>query len=463
MYSADGKIIGTYNADRANRIPIPYSNLSPYLVQALVATEDVRFYDHSGIDFIALGRAIVKRGILGQVNAGGGSTITPQLAKQLYTEHPAKTTSQRLLQKPNEWVTAIKLERLYTKQEIIALYLNYFDFLHGATGIKTADNTYFNKEPKDLDINEAALLIGLCKNPSLFNPVRYPDRAKERRNVVLGQMLKAGYLSQAQYDELSVEPVKLNFHRSDHKDGTAVYFREFLRQYMMMDRPDPSNYPSWNKRQYVIDSIAFDSDPLCGWCKKHTKRDGSFYNVYTDGLKIFTTIDSRMQRYAEESVYGHVARFLQPAFNKENAGKANAPFSGNLTTKQVNQIIERSVTQSERYITMKASGASWEEIHRAFHTPIDMTVFTYHGEIDTVMSPIDSIRYYKRFLRAGFILRAEFFRGGSEGTGFIAGLLQNVQNISNVLRHLLMARNRVIDQACSLSHLPHLNFLLIYD
>lgn len=403
VFSADGKIIGTYNVDRANRIPIPYSNLSPYLVEALVATEDVRFYEHSGIDFIALGRAIVKRGMLGQVSAGGGSTITQQLAKQLYTEHPAKTTSQRLLQKPNEWVTAIKLERLYTKQEIIALYLNYFDFLHGATGIKTAANTYFNKEPKDLNINEAALLIGLCKNPSLFNPVRYHDRAKARRNVVLGQMMKAGYLSQTQYNELSVQPVELNFHRADHKDGTAVYFREFLRQYMMMDRPDPRNYPSWNKRQYVIDSIAFASDPLCGWCKKNTKKDGSFYNVYTDGLKIFTTIDSRMQRYAEEAVYGHVARYLQPAFDKENAGKANAPFSGNLTRQQVNQIIERAVTQSERYITMKESGASWDEIHRAFHTPIDMTVFTYHGEIDTMMSPIDSIRYYKRFLRAGFM------------------------------------------------------------
>ncbi len=403
VYSADGKIIGTYNADRANRIPISYSNLSPYLVEALVATEDVRFYDHSGIDFIALGRAIVKRGLLGQVSAGGGSTITQQLAKQLYTEHPAKTTSQRLLQKPNEWVTAIKLERLYTKQEIIALYLNYFDFLHGATGIKTAANTYFNKEPKDLTINEAALLVGLCKNPSLFNPVRYPERARERRNVVLGQMLKAGYLSHAQYSELSAEPVRLNFHRADHKDGSAVYFREFLRQYMMMDRPDPRNYPSWNKRQYVIDSIAFAQDPLCGWCKKNLKKDGSFYNVYTDGLKIFTTIDSRMQRYAEEAVYGHVARFLQPAFNKENQGKANAPFSGNLTKSQVNQIIERSVTQSERYITMKEAGASWDEIHRAFHTPVDMTVFTYHGEIDTVMSPIDSIRYYKRFLRAGFM------------------------------------------------------------
>lgn len=403
VFSSDGKIIGTYNIDRANRIPIPYSKLSPYLVQALVATEDVRFYDHSGIDFIALGRAIIKRGLLGQVNAGGGSTITQQLAKQLYTEHPAKTTSQRMLQKPIEWVTAIKLERLYTKEEIIALYLNYFDFLHGATGIKTAANTYFNKEPKDLNVDEAALLIGLCKNPSLFNPVRYPERAMERRNVVLGQMLKVGYLSRAEFEEYSAEPVKLNFHRTDHKDGSAVYFREFLRQYMMMDRPEPENYPAWNRRQYVIDSIAFATDPLCGWCKKNTKKDGSFYNVYTDGLKIFTTIDSRMQRYAEESVYGHVARFLQPAFDKENAGKSNAPFSGNLTQGEVNQIMERAVTQSARYITMKEAGASQEEIHRAFHTPIDMTVFTYHGDIDTVMSPIDSIRYYKRFLRAGFM------------------------------------------------------------
>ena len=403
VFSSDGKIIGTYNIDRANRIPIPYSKLSPYLVQALVATEDVRFYDHSGIDFIALGRAIIKRGLLGQVNAGGGSTITQQLAKQLYTEHPAKTTSQRMLQKPIEWVTAIKLERLYTKEEIIALYLNYFDFLHGATGIKTAANTYFNKEPKDLNVDEAALLIGLCKNPSLFNPVRYPERAMERRNVVLGQMLKAGYLSRAEFEEYSAEPVKLNFHRTDHKDGSAVYFREVLRQYMMRDRPEPENYPAWNRRQYVIDSIAFATDPLCGWCKKNTKKDGSFYNVYTDGLKIFTTIDSRMQRYAEESVYGHVARFLQPAFDKENAGKSNAPFSGNLTQGEVNQIMERAVTQSARYITMKEAGASQEEIHRAFHTPIDMTVFTYHGDIDTVMSPIDSIRYYKRFLRAGFM------------------------------------------------------------
>lgn len=403
VFSADGKIMGTYNFDRSNRIPISYNKLSPYLVQALVATEDVRFYDHSGIDFIALTRAIVKRGILGQTSAGGGSTITQQLAKQLYTEHPAKTTSQRLLQKPNEWVTAIKLERIYTKEEIIALYLNYFDFLHGAVGIKNAANTYFNKEPGALTIDEAATLIGLCKNPSLFNPVRYPDRARERRNVVLGQMLKAGYLSQAEYEEHAAEPLELHFHRADHKDGTAVYFREFLRQYMMMDRPDRRNYPAWNERQYVIDSIAFASDPLCGWCKKNTKKDGSYYNIYTDGLKIHTTIDSRMQQYAEEAVYGHVARFLQPAFDEENAHKPNAPFSDKLSAKDINSIMSRAVQQSERYITMKQAGATAEEIHRAFHTPTDMSVFTYHGDVDTVMTPIDSIRYCKSFLRAGFM------------------------------------------------------------
>lgn len=402
VFSADGKIIGTYNIDRANRIPVAYSKLSPYLVRALVATEDERFYDHSGIDFYALGRAVVKRGLMGQESAGGGSTITQQLAKQLYSA-PAKSTMERLLQKPIEWVTAIKLERNFTKEEIIALYLNYFDFLHGAVGIKIAANTYFSKEPKDLTVGESALLIGLCKNPSLFNPVRYPERSKARRNVVLGQMQKAGYLSEAEYATCCAEPIELHFHRADHKDGTAVYFREFLRQYMMMDRPEPKNYPAWNKRQYVIDSIAFANDPLCGWCKKHTKKDGSFYNVYTDGLKIYTTLDSRMQRYAEEAVYGHVAKYLQPAFNRENSNKPNAPFTDQLTHKQVNQIINRAVVQSERYRNMKETGASKEEIERAFRTPTDMSVFTYHGDIDTVMTPMDSIRYYKSFLRAGFM------------------------------------------------------------
>ena len=402
VYSADGKVIGTWNFNRENRVCIPYSNLSPHLVDALVATEDARFYDHSGVDFIALGRAVVKRGLLGQTSAGGGSTITQQLAKQLYSE-TAKSTLQRLLQKPIEWVIAVKLERNYTKEEIIALYLNYFDFLHNAVGIKTAANTYFNKEPKDLTVEEAATLIGLCKNPSLFNPVRYPDRCRERRNVVLDQMRKAGYLTDAQYDEYAAKDLTLDFHRTDHKDGTAPYLREFLRIYMTAERPDISKYPSWNKRQYVLDSIAWVTDPLYGWCNKNFKKDGSTYNLNADGLKVYTTIDSRMQRYAEEAVYGHVARFLQPEFTKENRRKPNAPFTSDLTKKQVNQIMERAVLQSERYRVMKASGASDEEIHRAFHTPTDMSVFTYHGDLDTTMTPIDSIRYVKSFLRAGFM------------------------------------------------------------
>ena len=402
VYSSDGKVLGTWNYNKENRILIPYNKISPYLVKALVATEDERFYEHSGIDFIALGRAIVKRGLLGHASAGGGSTITQQLAKQLWSEK-AHSTTERLLQKPIEWVIAVKLERNYTKEEIIALYLNKFDFLHNAVGIKTAANTYFNKEPKDLTINEAATLIGLCKNPSLFNPVRYPERCQERRNVVLQQMVKANYLSKAEYHELSAEKLKLDFHRADHKDGSATYFREFLRQYMMAEQPQLANYPSWNKSQYVLDSIAWQTDPLYGWCNKNTKKDGSHYNVYTDGLKVYTTIDSRMQRYAEEAVYYHVAKFLQPEFNKENKHKKNAPFTESLTVQQLKSILNRNIQQSDRWRSMKAAGIPEEEIRASFRKPTDMTVFTYGGEIDTVMSPLDSIRYYKSFLRSGFM------------------------------------------------------------
>ncbi|WP_440485038.1 penicillin-binding protein 1A [Segatella hominis] len=402
VYSSDGKVIGTWNLNKENRIVIPYKKMSPYLVQALVATEDERFYEHSGIDFRALGRAIIKRGILGQTNAGGGSTITQQLAKQLYSS-TAQSAAQRMFQKPIEWVIAIKLERYYTKEEIIALYLNYFDFLHNAVGIKTAANTYFNKEPKDLTVCEAATLIGLCKNPSFFNPVRYPERAKERRNVVLSQMVKAGYMDRAEYQNYSSEPLTLNFHRTDHKDGTATYLREFLRQYMMAKRPVRTDYPSWNNVQFVADSIAWDTDPLYGWCNKNFKKDGSPYNVYSDGLKVFTTIDSRMQKYAEEAVYQHVARYLQPAFDKENKPKPSSPYSDKLTPQQIRNILNRSINQSERWRTMKAAGCTPEEIKEAFRKKIEMTVFTYHGDIDTLMSPLDSIRYYKGFLRSGFM------------------------------------------------------------
>ena len=402
VYTADGKVMGTWNLNRENRICVPYSNLSPYLVKALVATEDARFYEHSGIDFYALGRAIVKRGILGQENAGGGSTITQQLAKQLYSD-VAHSSLERLLQKPIEWVIAVKLERNYTKEELIALYLNYFDFLHNSVGIKTASNTYFNKEPNELSVVEAATLIGLCKNPSLFNPVRYPERCLNRRNVVLLQMQKAGYLSTAEYNQLCDEKLVLDFHRVDHKDGIATYFREFLRQYMMARRPDLNDYPAWNKRQYVIDSIAWNNDPLYGWCNKNFKRDGKPYNIYTDGLKIMTTIDSRMQKYAEEAVFAQVAKNLQPAFNRANKSKRNAPFSDNLTSKQVREIMHRAMVQSERYRVLKSKGLSEDEIKQSFRTKVDMTLFSYHGDIDTVMTPMDSIRYVKSFLRTGFM------------------------------------------------------------
>ena len=404
VYSSDGKVLGTWHLNKENRVVVPYEKISPYVVNALVATEDERFYEHSGIDFWALGRAIVKRGILGQTEAGGGSTITQQLAKQLYSEK-AHSTLERLMQKPIEWVIAIKLERNYTKQEIITLYLNYFDFLHNAVGIKTAANTYFNKEPSQLDICESATLVGLCKNPSLFNPVRYPERARQRRNVVLAQMLKVGYFTQAQYDKERVKPLKLDFHRIDHKDGTATYFREFLRLYMMAKRPDrndESRYPSWNQNQYVYDSIAWETDPLYGWCNKNRKRDGEPYNLYADGLKVYTTIDSRMQQFAEKAMYDHVAHYLQPQFEKENRGKPNAPYS-NLSAKQVASILNRSKTQSERYRVMRQAGCSDEEIDEAFNTKVHMTVFTYHGDVDTLMSPMDSIRYYKKFLRSGMM------------------------------------------------------------
>lgn len=401
IYSADGKVIGTWNQDKENRVHISFDKISPYVVEALVATEDVRFYEHSGVDFIALTRAVVKRGLLGQASAGGGSTITQQLAKQLYSTK-AHSTFERLLQKPIEWVIAVKLERNFTKEEIVMMYLNQFDFLHNAVGIKVAANTYFSKEPQDLKLEEAAMLIGLCKNPSYFNPVRHEDRCMERRNVVLQQMKKAGYISQSQYDETAAKPIELKFHRVDHKDGSATYFREFLRRYMMATKPERSKYPSWQNVQYTIDSIAWEHDPLYGWCNKNQKKDGTPYSIYKDGLKVFTTIDSRMQQYAEDAVYNHVARYLQPAFNRENRNKPNAPFTDQLTPKEVRQILNRSIVQSERYRSMKAAGYSEEEIRESFKKKTDMTVFSYNGEIDTVMTPLDSIRYYKSFLRSGF-------------------------------------------------------------
>ena len=402
IYSSDGKLIGTWNYNRENRVMVDYTKLSPHLVHALVATEDARFYEHSGVDFYALGRAVIKRGLMGQKSAGGGSTITQQLAKQLYSEH-ASTTMERLLQKPIEWVIAVKLERNYTKDEILTMYLNYFDFLHNAVGIKTASNTYFSKDPIDLTVNEAATLVGLCKNPSYYNPVRYPERSRDRRNVVLGQMLKEGYLTQADYDKYSAEPMQLHFHIADHKDGLATYFRDFLRRYLTAKKPERALYASWNMVKYHIDSINWVSDPLYGWCNKNKKRNGDYYSIYTDGLRVHTTIDSRMQKYAEQAVYEHVVKFLQPNFNEGKKSKANFPYSSSLTSSQVQQVLMRNIRQCERYRVLKESGASDDEIQKSFRMAVPMTIFTYHGSVDTTMTPLDSIKYYKSFLRAGFM------------------------------------------------------------
>jgi penicillin-binding protein 1A len=391
--------LGTYALD--NRIRVNYNELSPDLVKALIATEDIRFAGHSGIDVQGLFRAVIKRGLLFQKNAGGGSTITQQLAKQLYSPG-ASNFFERLLQKPIEWVIAVKLERYYTKEEIINLYLNKFDFLYNAIGIQSASQVYFNATPKELKTEEAATLIGMCKNPSYYNPVRYNERSKGRRNVVLSQMKKAGYLSKAQCDSLTALPLTLHFTRIDHKEGLAPYFREYLRMVMTAKKPERKNYAAWQSQKFQEDSVSWEINPLYGWCNKNKKTDDSYYNIYTDGLKIYTTIDARMQQYAEEAVREHIGGTLQPAFFKEKKGNSYAPFSRTLSQEEVDAIMLRSMQQTDRYRRLKKAGASDAEIRKEFQQPVEMTVFSWEGKIDTVMSPMDSIRYHKSFLRSAF-------------------------------------------------------------
>ena len=402
VISDDGKILGTWSLSKENRLYVGYEDLSPNLVHALVATEDVRFSEHSGIDAKAFMRAVIKRGVLMQKNAGGGSTITQQLAKQFYSP-TADNVMERLLQKPIEWVIAVKLERYYTKEEILTMYLNKFDFLNNAVGIKTAAGTYFSKEPKDLSIEEAATLVGMCKNPSLYNPRRFNERTRGRRNVVLDQMRKAGYLTEAERDSLQALPLVLKYRPVDHNDGLATYFREYLRGVLNAKKPVKKNYRGWQMQKFYEDSLAWETNPLYGWCAKNKKKDGSNYNLYTDGLKIYTTINSRMQQYAEEAVQEHVAEYLQPRFFTEKKGRKTAPYTNQLTPEEVETILNRSIRQSERRRVMKAAGCSDAEIMKAFNTPREMTVFTYQGEKDTIMTPLDSIKYYKHFLRAGFM------------------------------------------------------------
>ncbi|MGM9846453.1 MAG: transglycosylase domain-containing protein [Muribaculaceae bacterium] len=404
VYSCDGEELGRYFRNTGNRVYADYEDISPYVIQALVATEDSRFEDHSGIDMRAMCRVFVKTLILQQKNAGGGSTITQQLAKQLYSPS-SDNIIERAFQKPIEWMIAVKLERFYSKDEIIKMYLNQFDFLYNAVGIKSASYVYFGKDAINLNIEEAAMLVGMVKNPSYFNPVRRLEITTNRRNVVLNQMYKEDMITKTQYDSLCNIPIKLDFHKVDHKEGLAPYFREELRRFLTAKKPKYSDYFEWEKQKYVDDSLLWENNALYGWIEKNPKPDGSKYDIYTDGLKIYTTIDSRMQRYAEESVVEHLSS-LQKQFFREKKNVACAPYTTNrdeISLQQINSLINRALRQTDRYRVMKKNGASDAEIQKAFTTPIDMRVFTYDGVVDTIMTPRDSVLYNKHFLRTGFM------------------------------------------------------------
>lgn len=367
VISADQKVIGKYYIE--NRTDVEFSQLSPHLVHALVATEDARFYTHSGIDFRALLRSI--KGIAtGNESAGGGSTLTQQLAKMLF---PREKLSgfEIVFRKLKEWIIAVRLERNYTKNEILTMYLNKFDFINNAVGIKSASRIYFNSTTDSLKIEEAAVLIGMAKNPALFNPVRRPDTTLQRRNVVLSQMMRYDYITKNQFDSLKQLPMKVRFQREDHKEGLATYFREYLRDYMK------------------------------NWCVTHKKPDGSEYDLYKDGLKIYTTINSRMQQYAEEAVKEWLTE-LQGKFFTHWKGVKNAPFY-RMTDKEIESLMMQAMKRSDRYRNLKKAGFDEEEIRKNFNKKIEMSVFTWSGDKDTLISPWDSMLYYKYFLQTGFM------------------------------------------------------------
>ncbi len=367
VISTDGKTLGKYYV-KANRTPIKYKDLPENLIKALVATEDERFYQHSGIDFKGTVRAIIKLG-----SGGGASTITQQLAKNLFTKRASSNKFKRVLQKVKEWVVAVKLERQYTKEEIITMYLNTQDFIFNAVGIRSAARIYFGKEPKELDLQESAIIVAMLKNPRQYNPHRSRSKKKslQRRNTVFAQMEKNKFLTKEEKDSLKKLPLKIKFTPESHSDGLATYFRENLKQFLKK------------------------------WAKKNSKPNGDPYNIYKDGLKVYVTIDSRMQQYAEEAVKAHMKN-LQSFFDKEQKKNKTAPFY-DLEKEQISRIMRRAKQNSSRYKKMKANGASQEAIEKSFNTETDMRIFTWKGERDTIMTPYDSIRYYKQFLRSGLL------------------------------------------------------------
>lgn len=369
VYSGDMKILGKYYSE--NRVNVNFSELDSDIVKALIATEDARFYEHSGVDAKAIGRAMT--GFARGGNQGGGSTISQQLAKMMF---PRENLSkiELAVRKVKEWIIASKLEKLYTKEEILSLYLNKFDFLNLAVGIKSAAQIYFNRSQDSLNMEQAAMLVGMAKNPAYFNPIRFPERTLQRRNVVMSQMLKYGYLSEQKFDSLKVLPLDLSFRPENHNDGLATYFREYLRDNFMD-----------------------------AWCKKHINPEtGKPYNIYKDGLKIYTTIDSRMQEHAELAVKAHMTE-LQRSFSKECLNKKNAPFAWNVNKKEIDDIMMASMKRSDRYRKMKEDKIPHDDILQTFYKPVAMRVYSLRGDIDTVLTPYDSIRYYKSFLQTGFM------------------------------------------------------------
>ncbi len=422
IYSSDDVLLGKYYNE--NRTVVQFDDLSPNLVNALIATEDVRFFDHSGIDFRALFRVAVKTVILRQ-NAGGGSTLTQQLAKNLYKMRDVEIvkgkskisrTWGKVLMKFQEWVTAVKLERNYTKEEILVMYLNTVSFGHNAFGIKSAAYTFFGKNPDEINLEEAAIIVGLLKAPTYYSPLLNPDNAIIRRSTVLSQIEKyqdklnelTGWevLESSVFDSLKNTELNYSYHKQTHNVGIATYYREFLRGYITAKKPVYKNYSSWNKAQFFEDSLNWEEDPLYGWCNKNKKPDGEKYNIYRDGLRIYTTINSNMQKYAEDAVSKHLGTGdepLQEVFYKNLAKRKKRPFDWRISDEQIEKIMTSTMKRSERWHSMKAAGASETEILASFKKKAKMKVFSWHGYIDTVMTPYDSILYYKEFLRSGFV------------------------------------------------------------
>ena len=400
VYFADGPIMNRY-FEKENRKYIEYREIPQSVIDALIATEDVRFYDHSGVDVRGLFR--VAKGLLtANTSAGGGSTISQQLAKMLFPRESDLNVFELAIRKFREWVIAVRLEKSYTKEEILTMYLNKYDFLNLAVGISSAADIYFQVPLDSLKVEQAAMLIGMAKNSSYYNPVRRPELTLNRRNVVLSQMYKYDKITREECDSLKKLPLVLNFKRVDHKEGLATYFREYLRLFMTANKPDRKRYRDLS--QFRLDSVAWETNPLYGWCKKNVKVDGSHYDLYSDGLKIYTTLDSRMQKYAEEAVREHLSQDLQPLFDKEKVKKHRPPFSNDMTPTEIEEVLDRSIRQSERYRVLSKQGMSFKEIRKTFDQPLKMQVFTWSGIRDTVMTPLDSIKHYKSFFRSGFMV-----------------------------------------------------------